>query len=216
MFGVWGKTKLIVGDLETFFDTIQGAGLLFQEAVKDYFNGELERFEQRVDHIDTAEAKTDELRRTIKKQIYTNMLLPDSRGDVLAIVETIDDVTDEIKFIVKSFAIEKPDVPEELRGDFIQIAEQSKMCIIELIGACRSFFNNITEANAYIGRVNFYEHEVDVLSERIKRKVYAEGSTYSLAEKNNLRYFVDMMERITNIAQAVCDRLSVFVIKRSI
>src|SRR6056297_3588137 len=117
---LFGKAKNIEAEIEQFFDKISEAGLIFSAGIKDYLEGDLEQFHSRIDDINKQEGEADKLRREIRYYLYTKMLIPESRGDVLGLLETSDNVIDTTKTVLSHFDIESPSIPEEFNIEFIK------------------------------------------------------------------------------------------------
>jgi len=210
------KTKELVSEIDSFWDTIGKAALVFRAGADDYFTNKLDRLKGRLEEIQQLEREADELRRKIKLQLYTQMLLPDSRGDVLGLLETSDNVIDRTKKILNSLDIEKPDVPASLVEDFIGLSVASASAMEEMVKAGRAFFSDNEIINDFINRVYFFEHEADKLEEQIKRKAFETGEITGLSRRVQIRYFAEKISLLSDAAEAVCERLSVYSIKRSI
>ena len=63
---------------------------------------------------------------------------------------------------------------------------------------------------------HFYEHEADKVENKLKRAIFASNEIKDLAQKNQLRYFAVQIARISDEAEAVCENLSVYAIKRNV
>lgn len=211
---ILGRSKELEGEIENYLFTIQHSGMVFFEAIKDYVAGEIELFDKRVEEIRALESRADELRRGVKRKLYAQMLIPDARGDVLGLLETLDDVVDSTEEIVLHFSIETPNIPEEYKGDFVKLAEYSERTVDELVKAANSFFTDIRMTNDYINKVYFFEHEVDKIEERVKRALFKNTSIKGIGEKMHLRDFIERIAGLSDLAEQVADRLSVYVIKR--
>ena len=209
------KTKEVEGEIEKFLENIQRAGLLFEQALKDYFNERMERFEDKCKEIDQLEHESDEVRRDIKRKLYSYMLLPDSRGDVLGLIENLDNVIDLTKKVVIHFSIENPIIYPFLKDDFIELAETSVKAVCELIGASRAFFSEFGKVNDYLVKVFFWEHEADKIEEQIKRKAFQSDQIKAFSRKVHIRYFAERISGLADEAESVGERLSVYAIKRS-
>ena len=98
------KTKKLELKMDEFLDTISASGIIFQEGVKQYLNGKLEIFEKQTKAIRELESRADRLRHAIEQQLYTETLIPESRGDVLALLETADDVINQGKGTLLEFS----------------------------------------------------------------------------------------------------------------
>ncbi len=210
------KTKEVEGEIEKFLENIQRAGLLFEQALKDYFNERMERFEDKCKEIDQLEHDSDEVRRDIKRKLYSYSLLPDSRGDVLGLIENLDNVIDLTKKVVSHFSIETPIIYPFLKDDFIELAETSVKAVCELIGASRAFFSEFSKVNDYLVKVFFWEHEADKIEEQIKRKAFQSDQIEKFSRKVHIRYFAERISGLSDEAESVGERLSVYAIKRSI
>jgi predicted phosphate transport protein (TIGR00153 family) len=146
--------------------------------------------------------------------LYEHTLIPENRGDVLAILENTDEVVDHIKETILQFDIEQPNIDVELHDLFLQTARASVQAVEMLASGVRSFFRDLYAVNNYIHKVYFYEREADHLAEKLKRQIF--HSDIDLACKMHLRYFAYQVEAISDYAQAVCDRLAIYVIKRQL
>ena len=213
---VFGKSKALIAEIDTYLQVIQKSGLLFYEAIQEYLAQKEELFENRAAEIRKAEHEADQLRRDIKHKLYSYLLIPESRGDVLALLETLDDVVDVADKIIQNFSIESPIIPEMLNEDFLLMAKYSVKSIEALVQACKAYFNNISAVNDHINTVFFFEHEVDVVEERIKRNVFKSEEIEKFSRKVHVRYFAEKMALLSDAAENVCDRLSVFAIKREV
>jgi len=210
-----GKAKKLIGEIDAFWDTIAKSAMVFRVGVKDYLHGKPERITSRIAEINELENEADRLRKDVKLKIYTQMLIPESRGDVLGLLESSDNVIDSAKKVLNSFDIEKPLIPDFLTDDFVDLVDNSANAVEEMVKAARAFFKEISIVNDYINKVSFFEHEADKLEDAIKRKAFDSVELESLSWKVQIRYFAERVAKLSDGAEDVCERLSISVIKRS-
>ncbi len=210
------RTKQLEVDIDCFLDKVSTSGLIFLEGVKAYINGRAENFEKQYKAITALETDADNVRRDIKRQLYTYMLIPESRGDVLGLIETLDDVVDICEKVIEQFSIETPNIPEFLEKDIIELTELSAKTVEEIVKASRAFFREIAMVNDYVNKVHFYEHEADNIEEQVKRKIFSSSEIKKFSHKVHLRYFVEQIAGVSDFAEQVSERLSVYAIKRRI
>ena len=210
-----GETKKLIGDLDIFWDTISRSALTFRSGINNYLAGRIEKFRSDLEDISKYENETDTMRREIKHKLYSHMLIPESRGDVLGLLETTDNVVDSIKKVLLQFDIEMPDIPDSMKDDFMELTKMSVKTVDEMVLASRAFFREISIVNDHINKVHYFEHEADKIEEALKRKAFNSKIIKQLSRKVQLRYFVEKVALVSDEAEAVCDRLSVYVIKRS-
>lgn len=207
-------TRFIESQIDSFLDTVSDSATTFQLAMEDYLAGRIPQFEERLSQIREYEHRADDLRVSIERFLYERTLIPENRGDVLAILENTDEVIDNIKDSLVQFSVEMPQIPSELNDLWIQTTRASVAAVEQLVFAVRSFFRDIAAVNNYIHKVYFFEREADHIGERLGRQIFA--MDIELSRKSQLRFFAIHIERISDAAQNVCDRLSIYTIKRQL
>ncbi|MDD2332202.1 MAG: DUF47 family protein [Candidatus Cloacimonetes bacterium] len=207
-------TKFVETQIDLFLDIVSDAAVLFKLAMDDYLKDRTSQFEDRLAKVRESENKADDLRVSIERYLYERTLIPENRGDVLAILENTDEVIDNIKDSLLQFSIETPEIPEELDDLWMQTTTASVEAVEQLVFAVRSFFRDIAAVNNYIHKVYFFEREADHLGENLRRKIFS--LDIELSQKSQLRFFAIHIEKISDYAQAVCDRLSIYTIKRQL
>jgi len=208
------KIGNLIGELDSFWDIVSQSGLVFNSGINNYMNGNSERFKSDLEKIKKLEGKADDVRRNIKYKLYSHMLIPEARGDVLGLLENSDDVIDSIKKVLYQFDIEKPEIPEILKKEFNELAKICLKSVDDMVKAARSFFREISMVNDYINKVYYFEHEADKLEEDLKRKAFSTNIVSDLSNKVQIRYFAEKVAMISDEAENVCDRLSIYAIKR--
>ncbi|HOV17204.1 MAG TPA: DUF47 family protein [Candidatus Cloacimonadota bacterium] len=207
-------TKDIEAQLDQFLDILSDTAMLYRKAIEDYLSERFEQFEQRLQAIRENEHKADDLRVHIERFLYEHTLIPENRGDVLAILENTDEVIDNMKDSIVQFSIELPEIPDALDDLFLLTAAASVDAVDNLAMAVRSFFRDLSAVNNYIHKVYFFEREADQLGEKLRRLIFT--LEIDLAHKNQLKEFGLHVEKISDYAQAVCDRLAIYTIKRQL
>ena len=208
------RTRALEAQIDQLLDAISEGCLVFEQGIADYLRPDLEQFEKRLSAIADYEHRADALRREIETRLYRESLIPDHRGDVLGLLENIDNVIDEAKKTLSQFAVERPEIPGELAADYLELARAGTQAAQHLVSAVRAFFRDITVVPDHIHKVYFYEKEADKLADRLKRRIFS--MDVELARKIHLRYFCLHVENISDRAEDVADRLSIYTIKRTI
>jgi predicted phosphate transport protein (TIGR00153 family) len=198
-------------------------GILFEQFVKLYILEKGSDCAIKVSKIRENERVADDLRTQIEKYLYSHTLIPENRGDVLGILEMTDEVIDQIKEIIVDMQIEKPFIPEFMFDGFRSLTVASANSVDEMTKAVRAFFYNVHDVDNYVHKVIYYEKEADDLAERMKNELYQQSTVNSqqsteitLAQKNHLKYFIRGVEKISDYAQDVADRLIIYTMKREL
>jgi len=194
-------TRFVESQIDTFLDIVSDSAMMFQLAVEDYLQGRNEQFEQRLAQIRDNEHRADDLRVAIERFLYERTLIPENRGDVLAILENTDEVIDNIKDSLLQFSIEMPQIPEVLNDLWMQTTRASVAAVEQLVFAVRSFVRDLSAVNNYIHKVYFFEREADHIGERLRRQIFS--LDIGLSHKNHLRFFAIHIEKINATTRSV-------------
>jgi len=210
------KRKMgIEKQIDDFLDQVSRSGLLFRNGVDDYLKGNSSAFEEKIEHIRKTEHSGDALRRSLEEQLYSRTLIPESRGDVLELLENMDALLDRFKGALFRFDIEQPSFDTDFHDDFRKLVD----CVVEAVEAMvrssRAFFKDINAVADHMHKVSYWETESDKVSTRLQRAIFGRKDLH-LSQKIQLRDFVRHVDKIADRAEDVSDMLSIYVIKRSL
>ncbi|BBB32848.1 conserved hypothetical protein [Thermotomaculum hydrothermale] len=208
------NSKKLENQIDQFLDAVSQGLIVFLNGVKSYFGEDKEDFAHYLTEISKLESEADKLRRQVENDLYTFSLIPENRGDVLALLEHLDNVIDTAKETLHQFDVEVPDIPLEFADKFIKLAETSCNAGEEIVLAARAFFKDIKSVRDHVHKVYFYEKEADRLSNHLKKDIFR--TDMKLSRKIHLRDFTTHVEKISDDAEDVADRLSIYTIKRMI
>ncbi len=207
------RTRQLEQQIDSFFDKVSECSVVYRLAVRLYLReGMNDEFQDRLDRVNAMESEADQLRRDIEKHLYSHTLIPDSRGDVLGLIETIDQLLSRYEGSLWSFAIEQPEIPEEFNSGYRKLTNMVVKAANELELGGRAFFHSPHDVSAYNYKVTLYEREADLISTNLKKEIFV--SDLDLAHKIHLREFVEQIDAVADEAEDVADRLSIYAIKR--
>ena len=208
------KKEMDIGKMvDELADKISEAGMFCQSGVDAYLKGNLDAFAASLTCIRDTEKKGDILRRSIEETLYRKTLIPDSRADVLELLENMDSLLDQLKEVVSEIEIERPVISEEFQQDFRDLLKYTVETVEADLRSCRAFFSDIYSVADHIHKVSFWETETDKISTRLQRTIFARKDL-NLGHKMQLRYFVKQIDQIADDAEDIADRLNIFVSKR--
>ena len=212
---LFGRTRALESEIDDFLDKLSESSLLFKIAVKLYLKeGCTPDFEQKLQDVNKMESTADHLRRAIETKLYAQTLIPESRGDVLGLIENLDHLLNLFEGSLWAFSIEKPDIPEEFHADYETLTEMAVQSVESLVLASRAFFRNIEAVKDHNHKVMFYEKEADKIGTKLKKAIFA--SDLDLSRKSHLRNFVEHIDNVPDWAEDVADRLAIYSIKRTV
>src|SRR6056297_1384721 len=214
---LFGRSKELEIKITEYLDLVNRGSLTFKRDLNRYIKKNFALFEESLNDIKEIENDADEHQKDIKYKLYKYMLSPESRADVLTIIEEIDTNTDLAKEVIFEISIEQPIIPDELENDFLELVENSTEAVDMLVKAIRAFFEEISQVNYYVNKVHFFEHQADKNEERLKRKIFSDQfEQIDIAHKIQLRYFIEEIAALSDQAETVSEDVSVAAIKRRI
>jgi len=210
---IFRTTRIIESQIEEFLDAINEGALVFRDAVASYLEGRDEDFSAKLAIVEDLETRADRLSRDVEASLYSQSLIPEHRGDVLALLEHSDDIIDRAKTCLQRFDVERPRIPAVWHDAYRRLAETVFRCVEAVIMAARRFFRDPAAASDFLYQVHHYEGEADQLGLDLRRGIFADPGL-DLAQRQHLRYFAEGIDRVADMAEGVADRLAIYSIKR--
>lgn len=213
--GFFKKTRELDNKITEFLNNISEAGMLYQRAIYLYLEqGATEEFVKKRQEVSGFEVRNDQLRRDVEAQLYEHTLLPDSRADVLELLEEVDRVINKYESNLYMYAIEKPVIPESFHASIRELVQTVVDCVEALVVSARSFFAMNGEITNSLHKVMFFEKQADQQGTTLKSSFF-EDKTLDLAHQRQLQDFEMATEMISDLAEDVADNLTVLAVKRS-
>lgn len=210
------RNKELEMEMDLYLNSLQKGANTFLEGVKAYLRGEEEQFEERIKQITEQEKEADEHLVNIKYVLFRYNLIPDLSADILEIMDSMDDITDISKEVLLDFQVIKPKIDPSLVDDYGHIAKKSKRAVETLIKGVRIYFTEFKTIEDYVTQVNLFESEADMLLHNLKIKIFSDQNSNDLSEKIMLQNFANEVAKLSDLAEKIASKLSVFRFKRSI
>lgn len=202
--------------IDDFLDKVDQGILIFKEGVGSYLAGNQDSFLNNLKTLSHLETEADIIRRKVENILYTQSLMPQLRGDIMRLLEELDNIIDAAKKNLYQFDVEIPFIPSELHQDMLKLTELAVSACESVMPAARAYFRDPASIKEKIHRVYLYEKEADKLADAIKRRVFHEMPSLKLSEKFHLRYFTLHIEHLSDAAEKAADLLSIMAIKRTL
>ena len=207
------RTKAREARIDNYLDQVFQGILIFERGVGFYLDDSLDDCERCVTDLSDVEELADQLRLDIEAQLYSETLIPESRGDVLGLLESIDNVLDEANETLGRFTIERPLLSAELCKYMRQLVDATARSVESMVSAVRAYFVDLSRVRDHSTKARFFEQEGDRISAIMMREAFS-AEDVDMGHKLHQRSMVKHIEQISDLAEDVCDRLSLAVIKR--
>jgi uncharacterized protein len=214
----WKKQENVEKMMADYFDTCDACFQLFEKAFGTYWdNGQGESFAAAVDRAHELEAAADDLRRDIELTLYGKALLPESRGDLLGLLETYDKVPNMAETVLFSLKCQQIAIPAPLAEDFRKLIAVNLQAYFLLRKAVDELMNNPRATLHTTREVIDKEIESDDVERSIICRLFSpEMQNLDSGLRLVLKDLLLLIGKISDRAEAVADRIAIISIKRQI
>ncbi len=209
------RTNVLISEIDEFLDKVSEASMVLEQTVTQYLDtGQDDELDEKVEQVRAIEERADELRSNIFNVMYSEMLMPDSRGDVMDLLGHVDATLDDCVHVVAALAIERPSVPPEFADDCKAIMREVGKSIDVMLQGARAYFKEPRTVRDYVHKINFHEKEATTIGLRVGKAIF--DSALPLESKRHLAEWVGRLRKAASRASDVGDQLVVFAVKRAI
>jgi len=198
--------KELIDSINLFLNNIITINNIFENLMEEFFLKNYNKVENLTNEISNLESECDMLRRRIERKIYQETLIPEHRGDVLGLLENLDKIPGQLQGNAHRINTEKPEIYEELHDDFNRLIQNNTACINLLISGSKQYFINPKKTIEECLLVSSQESVGDKISTKLKNLIF-NNTSLELSKKIHLRYFVENIDEVSNLAEDVADRL---------
>ena len=164
--------------------------------------------------IHKAESKADDIRDEIEVAMYSKSLFPESRGDILGLLESMDKVPNQAEATVCMLWNQNVAIPPEHFALVLQLVDLSCRAGEAMVDAAEKLFSDFTNAAVAVGKIDELESEADRIEAELIEKIFSDPVD-SIATIL-LRDFVKHIAAISDRAENAGDRIRIIVAKRTI
>ncbi len=211
LFGA--RTHQIEVGLDEYLDKLNGITSHMDGAIRAYLNHDTEEFSHLFGKINESENRLDTLRRNIEAEIYGKRLLPDTRDDVLELLENLDKIPNRIQSTIREMTLQKIRIPEGLHSSLTELAGRNVQIVQVLIRVINAFLYRPHDVRDGVKELSHHEHEGDVIEQQVLKLIFDDASL-ELAEKMQLYRFGERVGSICDMAEDLGDHIMIWAIKR--
>lgn len=187
----------------------------FKSAMDVYLTEGLgEKFDYYVEHTHKMESRADDLRKKIEWEMYSKALLPESRGDILGLLETMDKIPNKAESILYQIQLQRLRWPEELTRSLRRIVDLTCEAIQLVYEAAKALISQEGDIHQLADGIDDKESECDHAERDIIARIFA--MDIDTAEKALLKELIIELGTLTDRAENVSDRLTLLSVKRRV
>lgn len=211
---LWKKEQSIIDKIEGYLDQVDTCRNHFRKCIeKLLLEPDDDENQAILEEVHRSESKADDLRRDIELQLYQRALIPESRGDVLGLLETMDAIPGLFQSLCYQFLLEKIIVPEQFRERYLRLVDVNLKSYDLVRQAVLGLFYK-KEVKELTDLVDAVESDSDRIERDLIRDIFS--SKLDKADKILLKEIVINTGDISDQAEIVKDRLILAIVKRRI
>ncbi len=211
---LWKKEKSIIDKIQAYLDQVDTCRKRFRVSIeKLLLDPDKEENQAILEEVHRAESKADDLRRNIELQLYKRALIPESRGDVLGLIETLDVIPGLFQSLCYQFLLERIVIPEQFRERYLHLVDVNLKAYDLVRQAVLGLFYS-KDVKDLTDLVDAVESDSDHVERDLIRDIF--NSKLDKADKILLKEIVINTGDISDQAETVKDRLILAIVKRKI
>ncbi len=211
----FSKTNKLLEMLEGYLGKVTECMEQAQKTLLLYLDkGCCEEFDGLVTKTHIAESCSDDLRREIEIILYEKALMPESRGDILGLLETVDRIPNKAESVAFQMQTEALKIPDEFKSDLRKIININLNIFEDIKRAIRAVFKNIKDVRHITNEIDKKESNSDSMERDLIKKLFR--SDIDTGEKILLKELIIEIGSISDRAEDTADRLNIMAVKRLI
>jgi predicted phosphate transport protein (TIGR00153 family) len=160
------------------------------------------------------ESKADDIRYEIETMMYAKALIPESRGDILGLLEAIDQIPGLFELILNMIQTQRLSIPDFLVVDFKELIRVSLECCDLLIKEVGTLFRKSEDIRSLVSTIDNNESYCDHIERGIITKIF--DSDIDPFLKIQLKEMIIQIGEISDQADRVSRRIYIVSIKRRV
>jgi predicted phosphate transport protein (TIGR00153 family) len=209
------KEQQVESLIYTYLDTLKMAQNNFFNAMNSYFEkGFSEDFYFLIEQTHKVESKADDTRYEIETLMYSKALIPESRGDILGLLEAIDQIPGLFELVLYMIQTQKLRTPDFLVPDIKELIRVSLECCDLLIKEVEALFRKSGDIRSLVATIDNNESHCDHIERRIITNIF--DSDLDPFVKLQLKDMVIQLGEISDQTDRVSRRIHIISTKRRV
>ncbi|MEW6671478.1 MAG: DUF47 family protein [Thermodesulfobacteriota bacterium] len=199
-----------------YLDTLQSTQKNFLNALEAcLLNGVFcENFEYLIIQTHKFESRADDIREEVKSLMYEKALIPESRGDIMLLLDSIDIIPHLFEKVLYSIQTQKLTLPDFIIPDTKELIKISLECCDLMIREVIALFKKNERIRDLLTQIDSNESHCDHIERRIIIKIF--DAAIDPFQKLQLKELIGLIGEISDQADRVSKRINIINIKRRV
>jgi len=213
---IFKKERQVEQLIYQYLDTFKLSQESFSMAMDSCFlnDSRCENFDFYIKQTHKYENKTSDISDEINNIMYGKTLIPDSRGDIMELLNEIDTIPRLFKDILYMVQTERLTVPDFIVDEIKELVRISMECCELLIRQAVALFTNSGGVRTLLGNIDTNESHCDNIERRIVAMIF--DSEIDSFRKLQLKDLVEKTGRISDEAESVSKLINILSLKRRV
>ncbi len=160
------------------------------------------------------ESKADDIREEINHLMYSKALIPESREDIMALLEAIDQIPRYFELVFNMIQTQKLDIPAFLVADIKELIRISIECCNLVIKQVDVMLKKKEGIRTLMATIDQNESHCDHIERRMITRIF--DSDLDPFQKLQLKEMVVILGEISDQADRVSKRINIITMKRRV
>ena len=209
------KQRQIESLIYSYLDNLKITEKRFTEALNTCLKeGVSSDFDFLAEQTHKFESKADDIREEIKALMYGKALIPESRGDIMGLLESIDEIPRIFELLLHMIETQKLVIPGFIVSDIKELIEISLESCDLLFKQVSALFKKSEELRSLVSTIDHNESHCDHIERRVITKIF--DSDIDPFQKLQLKELIVNMGEISDQADRVSKRVNIISMKRHV
>ncbi|MEJ2234958.1 MAG: DUF47 family protein [Syntrophobacterales bacterium] len=209
------KERQVQELISKYLDNLRSTQEHFEKAMDCYFDFGLgENCDFLITQTHKFESRADDIRNEIIEMMYSKVLIPESRGDIFRLLESIDLILTHFETVLFMVQNQKLEVPDFIILDLRELMRVSLECCDLVIRQVEAYFKRTEDIKPLVSIIDSLESRCDHMEREIVSKIF--DADMDPFQKMQLKDLVGHMGEISDQADRVSRSVYIINIKRRV
>ena len=209
------RNQVIKSKIEDYLCVVNIVLDQYLESVEHYLSRHLDdHFKVCVDRIHANESKADDLRREIETELFGKSLMPEIREDIIKIIDLVDRIPNACERVLRRIYTHGIVLPDEFCDRVMELTKIGVCCCRPIKDAVMDVLGSCSAIKGIAREIDTNESVADKLERELVYDVF--HGDYDSFDRIMFRDVVQWIASLPDLAETICDQLTIFAIKRQV
>lgn len=213
----FGKAHRVESLVFEYLEALQQCKENFSRAMSAclLYGARSEDFKFHIGQTHKHESRADDIVQEINDLMYGKALLPESRSDIMGLLEALETLPNRFEHILYMLQNQKVPIPRRIWSDINEMVKLSLECCELVVSQVEGLFKKDGDLRALMAQIDAKESHCDHIERKIITKTFDDASIDPF-EKLQLRDLVESLSDVSDLADRISKRINIIGLKRRV